>query len=63
MAEPSIHQGPPDGSHVAAQGSEFLSQYEFEQLSATGTHDVVCLFLFFVLKFYRLFFETSPFAT
>jgi len=50
IAGPCTRRGPPDDSLLAAQRSDLLSQYEFEQLSATGTNAMVCLFLFLLLR-------------
>jgi hypothetical protein len=65
IAEPSIRRGPPDDSLLAVQRSDLLSQYDFEQLSAIDTNDVVCLFPFFLLRSSphnscRLILEISP---
>jgi hypothetical protein len=64
IAGPSIRRGPPGDSHLAMQRSDPLSQYGFEQLSATDTNDLVCLF-FLLLRSSpysscRLFRKTSP---
>ncbi|KAH7308924.1 hypothetical protein B0I35DRAFT_440994 [Stachybotrys elegans] len=41
IAGPSIRRGPPDDSLLPVQRSDLVSQYDFEQLSATGTNDVM----------------------
>ncbi|KAG7407188.1 hypothetical protein Forpe1208_v012565 [Fusarium oxysporum f. sp. rapae] len=38
---PSVRRGAPDDSLLAVQRSDFVSQYDLEQLSATGTNDVM----------------------
>jgi hypothetical protein len=61
----SIRRGPPDDSLVPVDRSGLMSQYEFEQLSATGTNDMVRSLPFllsetFPCKLYRLFFQDFP---
>ena len=65
VAGSSVRREPPDDGLLAVQRSDLLSQFDFEQLSATGTNNMVCLFPYLLLRSSpcnscRLFLGTFP---
>jgi hypothetical protein len=65
IAGPSLRRVLPVDSNLAMQRSDLLSQYDFEQLSATDSNDLVCWFSSLSSKTSpnvscRLFLKTSP---
>ncbi|KAF5854567.1 hypothetical protein GGP41_007333 [Bipolaris sorokiniana] len=41
VAEPNIHLEPPDDSSLVVENPDFMSQSDFEQLSATGSNNMM----------------------
>jgi hypothetical protein len=65
IAGPSIRRGPPDDGLLDVQRSDPLSQYDLEQLSATGNNDGVRSSHLLLLRFLSrnpryLFLESFP---
>lgn len=50
VAEPNIHLEPPDDSSLVVENPDFMSQSDFEQLSATGSNNMVCFLLSLIVE-------------